>query len=66
MSVHVKSLALPTGWDSATFWDKGTEVLSLSQDKGTMGQAQNLATERKRCSKIGNLLHKNFTPNVFV
>ena len=30
--------------DSATFWDKGTEVPSLSQDKETMGQAQNLAT----------------------
>ena len=26
--------------DSATFWDKGTEVPSLSQDKGTMGQAK--------------------------
>ena len=36
-------LAFPTGWDSATFRDKGTEVLSLSWDKGTTGQAQNLA-----------------------
>ena len=34
----------PTGRDSATFWDKGTEVPSLSRDKGTTGQAQNLAT----------------------
>ena len=24
------------GQDSATFWDKGTEVHSLSQDKGTV------------------------------
>ena len=31
------------GRDSATFWDNGTEVPSLSRDKGTMGQAKNLA-----------------------
>ena len=31
------------GQDSTTFWGKGTEVPSLSQDKGTTGQAQNLA-----------------------
>jgi hypothetical protein len=36
----------PTGRDSATFWDKGTEIPSLSRDKGTTGQAQNLATGR--------------------
>ena len=30
------------GWDSATFRDKGTEVSSLSWDKGTTGQAKNL------------------------
>ena len=35
-----------TGRDSATFRDKGTEVPSLSRDKGTTGQAQNLATGR--------------------
>ena len=29
--------------DSATFRDKGTEVPSLSWDKGTTGQAKNLA-----------------------
>ena len=29
----------PTGRDSATFRDKGTEVPSLSRDKGTTGQA---------------------------
>ena len=32
--------------DRATFRDKGTEVCSLSRDKGTTGQAQNLATGR--------------------
>ena len=39
-------LAFPTGRDSATFRDKGTEIPSLSRDKGTTGQAQNLATGR--------------------
>ena len=28
-------VVFPTGWDSATFRDKGTEIPSLSQDKGT-------------------------------
>ena len=37
-------LAFTTGWDSATFQDKGTEVPSLSRDKGTTGQAQNFFT----------------------
>ena len=36
----------PTGRESATFRDKGAEVPSLSQDKGTMGQAKNLAKGR--------------------
>ena len=36
-------LGFPTGWDSATFPDKGTEVPSLSWDKETTGQAHNLA-----------------------
>ena len=36
----------PTGQDSATFWDKRTEVPSLSRDKGTTGQAKNLAKGR--------------------
>ena len=31
------------GCDSATFQDKGTEVPSMSRDKGKTGQAQNLA-----------------------
>ena len=36
-------LGFPTGRDSATFRDNGTEVPSLSWDKGTTGQAKNLA-----------------------
>jgi hypothetical protein len=39
-------LGFPTGRDIANFWDKGTEVPSLSRDKGTTVQAQNLATGR--------------------
>ena len=39
-------LMFPTRRDSATFRDEGTEVLSLSQDKGTTGQAQNIAIRR--------------------
>ena len=39
-------LAFPTGRDSATFWDNGTELPSLSRDKGTTGQAKNLAKGR--------------------
>jgi hypothetical protein len=39
-------VAFSTGRDSATFRDKGTEVSSLSRDKGTTGQAQNFATGR--------------------
>ena len=42
----VYKLAFPTGQVSATFWDKGTEVPSLSRDKGTTGQAQNFTTGR--------------------
>ena len=38
-----RQVGFPTGRDSATFRDKGTEVPSLSRDKGTMGQSQNLA-----------------------
>ena len=39
-------LGIPTGQDSATFRDTGTEVPSLSRDKGTTGQAKNLAKGR--------------------
>ena len=41
--VYDNGLGFPKGRDSATFRDKGTEVPALSRDKGTMGQAQNLA-----------------------
>ena len=36
-------IGFPMGRDSTTFRDKGTEVPSLSYDKGTTGQAKNLA-----------------------
>ena len=39
-------LVFPTWQDSATFWDKGTEVPLLTQDKGKTGWAQNLAKGR--------------------
>ena len=51
-------LGFPTGRDSATFRDKGTEVPSLSRDKGTMEQAQNLATGRDGTA------YQNLGPNV--
>ena len=41
-------IGFPTGRDSATFRDKGTEVPQLSRYKGTTGQAKNLAKERDR------------------
>ena len=44
----VLKVGFPTEQDSATFQDKGTEVLSLSRDKGTAGQAQKLAKGRAR------------------
>ena len=45
----------PTGLDSASFWDKGTEVPSLSLDKETMGQAQNISKGRAKtaCQNLG-------------
>ena len=39
-------VGFPTGRDSATFWDRGTEVPSLSWDKETTAQVQNLAMGR--------------------
>ena len=42
------NLWFPIGRDSATFHDKGTEVPSLSRDKGTTGQAKNLGKGRDR------------------
>ena len=41
------SVGFPTGRDSATFRDTGTKVPSLSRDKGTTGQAKNLAKGRE-------------------
>ena len=45
--IYYFELVFPTEQDSATAWDKGTKVPSLSRDKGTTGQAQNLAMERE-------------------
>ena len=42
----VFKLGFPTGRDGVTFWDNGTEVSSLSRDKGTTGQAKNLTKGR--------------------
>jgi hypothetical protein len=39
-------LEFPTGRDFLVPRDNGTEVPSLSRDKGTMAQAQNLSAER--------------------
>ena len=39
----LSKLVFPTGRDSETFRDNGTEIPSLSRDKGTRGQAKNLA-----------------------
>ena len=39
-------LGFPTVRDRTTFRDNGTEVSSLSRDKGTTGKAQNLAKGR--------------------
>jgi hypothetical protein len=48
LSVIICSVGFATGRYSATFWDKGTEVPSLSRDKGTTGQARNLAKGQDR------------------
>ena len=39
MSGFIFKLVFPMRRDSATFWDTGTEVPSLSRDEGTTGQA---------------------------
>ena len=46
MDLFMLKLGFPTGRDSATFWDKGIEVPSLSRDKGTTVQAKNLSKGR--------------------
>jgi hypothetical protein len=43
VATYIFRLLFPTRWDSATFGDKGTEAPSLSLDKGTTVQAENLA-----------------------
>ena len=54
-------LGFPMGRDGASFWDKGTEVPSLSGDKGTMGQWDKLkilprdGTGRDSLSKSGTV-----------
>ena len=43
-------LGFPTGWNRATFWDKGTEVPSLS--RSVPGQRDN-GTSSKSCHRTG-------------
>ena len=49
----MSKLGFPTGRESATFQDNGTEVPSLSRDKGTTGQAKNLAKGRDGPGRAG-------------
>ena len=63
-------LGFPTGRDSATFRDKGTEVPSLSRDKGTTSKSCH-GTGRDSLSKSGTgrgtitiLLSKSGTQDV--
>ena len=44
--INIYTRGFPTGRDSATFQDIGKEVISLSWDKETAGQAKNLAKGR--------------------
>ena len=47
-------LGFSTGRDSATFRDKGTEVSSLSQDKGTSSKScQGPGRARTACQNLG-------------
>jgi hypothetical protein len=46
-------VAFSTELDSATFWDKGTVVPSLSQDKETMGQAKILQNPGRDAEQNG-------------
>ena len=52
-------IAFPTGRDSETFRDNGTDIPSLSRDKGTTGQAKNLAKGRDGSAKIRDGTAKN-------
>ena len=47
MDLNRCEIWFPTRQDSATFWDIGTDIPSLSQDKGTTGQA------KKSCQGTG-------------
>jgi hypothetical protein len=61
-------VGFPTGRDSATFRDKGTEVPPFSWDKGTMGQAQNLAMGRDgpgQCQNLGRDAGRDGTITIF-
>ena len=49
--IALVKLGFPTGRNSATFQDNGTEVPSLSPDKGTTGQAKNLAKGQDRAGQ---------------
>ena len=40
--LFIQNIGFSTGPDRAAFWDKGTEVHSMTRNKGTMGQAQSL------------------------
>ena len=51
ISLGSSIVGFPKGRDTATFRDKGTEVSSLSQDKGTTERAQNLARGQDSLSK---------------
>ena len=47
------------GRDSATFWDNGTEVSSLSRDKGTTGQAQKDLGQKMPQGKVRDIFIKS-------
>ena len=55
-------IAFPTGQDSATFRDKGTEVPSLYWDKGTTGQKDKRCFTQQ-CQNNANIcqLNQNMT-----
>ena len=56
----------PTGRDSATFQDKGTEVPSLSWDKGTTGQAKNHVKVRDGPGQPKGFCPMTFAPRACV
>ena len=68
MKVFFKfQLGFPMGRESLVSWDKGTEVSSLSRDKGTaMGQPRDShrirGTEGKKSKKLQFLGNPSFNP----